>query len=103
MAGMVLTAAALACAPAVLRIRTPESLRAEVSQHLFSIDERPASTSAEKDQSAVKGGAVSRIEPVARIEREESHFSALGELRRFIHDEPTIVNAGFESHAERIL
>ena len=42
----------------------------------------------------MQGGAVRRVEPVAGIEGQEIHFSSLGELRRFVHQEPAIVNTG---------
>ena len=50
----------------------------------------------------MKGGAVRRVEPVARIEGQEVDFRSLRELRRLVHHEPTHVNAGLESHGERI-
>jgi hypothetical protein len=73
-------------------------------QHLFSIDE-PARLDIflRGDQGPVEGGTISRLEPVAGIERQEVHFSSLGKLCRLVHQEPTIMNTGLESHVERIL
>lgn len=50
----------------------------------------------------MKGGAVSRIEPVARIEGQEGNLSSLRKLRGLVHHEAAIVNAGLESHLWRI-
>lgn len=50
----------------------------------------------------MKGGAVLRVEPVTRIEGQEIYFSSLGEGRRLVYEEPAIMNAGLESHVERI-
>lgn len=48
----------------------------------------------------MKGSAVSRFKPVARIEGQEINFCSLRELCRLVHQEPTVVNMGLESHAE---
>jgi hypothetical protein len=54
------------------------------------------------DQRLVKGGTVSGIEPVARIEEQEINFSSFRELRRLVQQKPTCVNAGRQSHVKRI-
>jgi hypothetical protein len=46
----------------------------------------------------MEGGTVFCVEPVAWIEGQESHLRALGKLRRLVHEEPAIVNAGFQCH-----
>jgi hypothetical protein len=51
----------------------------------------------------MKDGAVLRIEPVSRIERQKMNLSPFGESRGLVHDEVTIVYARLESHVERIL
>jgi hypothetical protein len=68
-------------------------------QHLFSID-KPTGLDIllRSDQGSMQGGAVRRVEPVAGV-----YLSSVGGLRRLVHHEPTLVNAGLESHAKRIL
>src|SRR5258708_37406819 len=46
--------------------------------------------------------AILRVEPVARIERQEIDFSAFGQLRRLVQHEPAIVNARLQRHTTRI-
>jgi len=50
----------------------------------------------------MESGAVSGVEPVTRIERQEIDFGPLREVRRLVYHESTIVNASFESHPGRI-
>jgi len=50
----------------------------------------------------MKGRTVSRVEPVARIERKEINFCSFRKLCRLIYQEPTLVNTGLESHAKRV-
>ena len=50
----------------------------------------------------MKSGAVLGVEPVVRIEGQEVHLSSFRKHRRLVQNEPTIVNAGLESHAYRI-
>jgi hypothetical protein len=94
----------LLAAPACRKRRRETGLCAgsrnlQFPQHFFSID-KPAGLDIllRSDQGSMQGGAVRRVEPVARI-----YLSSLEELRRLVHHEPTLVNAGLESHAERIL
>ena len=51
----------------------------------------------------MKGGAVIRVEPVTRIERQEIDLGSFRERRRLVHNEPAILNTGLESHVVRIL
>ena len=50
----------------------------------------------------MKGGTVVRGEPVAWIEGQELNLRSLRQLRGLFHHESTIMNSGFDRHAERI-
>ena len=50
----------------------------------------------------MEGIAVSRVEPVARVEGQEMNLRSLREFRWLVHQEPTILNTAFERHTERI-
>ena len=64
-------------------------------QYLFGIDETTGfEVFLRGSQCPVKGSAVSRVEPVARIEGQEINFGPLRELCRLVHQKPTLVNTG---------
>src|SRR5258708_29472216 len=46
--------------------------------------------------------AIIGVEPVARVERQEMNHRAFWQLCRLVDHEPTIVNAGLQSHDYRI-
>jgi len=54
------------------------------------------------DKSLVKGGPVSRVEPVSRIEGLEINLSAFRKLRRLVQQEPTVVHMGFQRHVQKV-
>jgi len=64
-------------------------------QYLFGIDKTTCfEVFLRSGQCPVKGSAVRRVEPVARIEGQEINFCSLRELCRLVHQKPTFVNAG---------
>jgi hypothetical protein len=68
---------------------------AQFPQYLFGIDETTGfEIFLRGSQCPVKGSAVSRVEPVARIEEQEINFGSLRELCRLVHQKPTLVNTG---------
>lgn len=48
----------------------------------------------------MKDGTIPRIEPVARIERQELNLSSLRELRWLFYHESAILNASSDGHVE---
>ena len=46
----------------------------------------------------MKGGAISFIEPITRIQRQKVYFGALGQIRWLIDDQSAVVNACLDGH-----
>ena len=46
----------------------------------------------------MQGGTVGVIQPVARVKRQEFHFSAVGEIRRFVENEPSGFDRSLDGH-----
>jgi len=77
--------------------------RPQFPQHLFGVDETTVfDILLRLGQRSMEGSPVIRLYPVAWIEREETDLSPFRKLRRFLHHESTILNAGFEGHTKRI-
>ena len=50
----------------------------------------------------MQGGTVVIIQPVARVERQEFHFSAVREVRRFVENEPSGFDRSLDGHAASV-
>jgi hypothetical protein len=79
------------------------SQRTQLTQDVFRIDE-PAHPDVflRGGQGTVQGGTIFRVEPVSGIEGQEIHLGPLGESGGLIDRQTAVVDAGFESHEERI-
>ena len=70
-------------------------------QDLFRIDQPTVSRIGIRlTQGLVQSRAVSIVEPISRIKWQKLDFGALGQVRRFVDDYPTCVNAGFDGHSK---
>ena len=72
-------------------------------EHLFGVDKAAfLKVFLRGKEGSMKGGTVVRGEPVAWIEGQELNLRSLRQLRGLFHHESTIMNSGFDRHAERI-
>lgn len=46
----------------------------------------------------MQGGTVGVIQPVARVKRQEFHFSAVGKICRFVENEPSGFDHSLDGH-----
>ena len=72
-------------------------------EHLFGVDKAATlNVFLRGQEGTVEGGAVIRVEPVARIEGQELNLRSLRQLSGLFHYESTVVNSGLDRHARRV-
>jgi hypothetical protein len=75
------------------------STRSEFPEDILGIDQSPGSNiGIGVAERLMEGGTVGVIQPVAGVERQEFHFSAVGQIRRFVNNEPSGFDRSFDGH-----
>ena len=75
----------------------------QLAQHVFGVEQAAGGDIfLGRQQRAVQGGAVIRLEPIPWIERKKLNDGALRELSRLINQEAALVHASFQCHVKRL-
>jgi hypothetical protein len=75
------------------------STRSEFLEDVLRIDQSPGGDiGIGVAQRLMKGGTVRVIQPVAGVKRQEFHFSAVRQIRRFVDNEPSGFDRSLDGH-----